>query len=511
MSTEIDFVIQRLESDLKKRGIKNEKQINNYIKEKKENNQLINGGDPINYDKIASTNTINQLENNFYQNMLQFKSEVKNYLDNINTKIFNIEKHLLKINLINDNYRDTNSRLTKVENDYKLFYNEFAKTNSICIENKKNVEYIKEVITEQSKENNILTKELKINMKNILNRQTFLEAKINENNNNNLNFEKKIIDKINNLYKEKEDILNTQSKNLISKIIENSNQYESKFELINNSISEIKSRIDNADNNINILNDIPNFKSLTNNINNQVLEINTKIEEISKFQKDIDENKNKINNLKNEIQEINSNIENINKFNNENQNIKSNLEEIKTNIKYIEKKVNIFDNNINDLDSDINENRKEIREIKKYMGNKGQNNIITIKEDFKKSNGIDNSYFNEELNKLKNDYTKKFNDIEELNNKKLKDINKYINDNFININKQIEEFNNDEIKINEENHQLMTKMSEKMIQNNKELNNIANFVYQKLEIINNNFKETNKYLIKVKELDKNIKDINNEN
>jgi chromosome segregation ATPase len=316
MSTEIDFVIQRLESDLKKRGIKNEKQINNYIKEKKENNQLINGGDPINYDKIASTNTINQLENNFYQNILQFKSEVKNYIDNINTKIFNIEKNLLKINLINDNYRDSNSRLAKVENDYKLFYNEFAKTNSICIENKKNVEYIKEVITEQSKENNILTKELKINMKNILNRQTFLDAKINENNNNNINFEKKIIDKINNLYKEKEDILNIQSKNLISKIIENSNQYESKFQLINNSISEIKSRIDNADNNINILNDIPNFKSLTNNINNQVLEINTKIEEISKFQKDIDENKNKINNLKNEIQEINSNIENIHKFNN---------------------------------------------------------------------------------------------------------------------------------------------------------------------------------------------------
>ena len=511
MSTEIDFVIQRLESDLKKRGIKNEKQINNYIKEKKENNQLINGGDPINYDKIASTNTINQLENNFYQNILQFKSEVKNYIDNINTRIFNIEKNLLKINLINDNYRDSNSRLAKVENDYKLFYNEFAKTNSICIENKKNVEYIKEVITEQSKENNILTKELKINMKNILNRQTFLDAKINENNNNNINFEKKIIDKINNLYKEKEDILNIQSKNLISKIIENSNQYESKFQLINNSISEIKSRIDNADNNINILNDIPNFKSLTNNINNQVLEINTKIEEISKFQKDIDENKNKINNLKNEIQEINSNIENIHKFNNENQNIKSELEEIKTNIKYIEKKVNIFDNNINDLDSDINENRKEIREIKKNMGNKAQNNIITIKEDFKKSNGIDNSYFNEELNKLKNDYSKKFKDIEELNNKKLKDINKYINDNFNNINKQIEEFNNDEIKINEENHQLMKKMSEKMIQNNRELNNIANFVYQKLEIINNNFKETNKYLIKVKELDKNIKDINNEN
>ena len=316
MSTEIDFVIQRLESDLKKRGIKNEKQINNYIKEKKENNQLINGGDPINYDKIASTNTINQLENNFYQNILQFKSEVKNYIDNINTRIFNIEKNLLKINLINDNYRDSNSRLAKVENDYKLFYNEFAKTNSICIENKKNVEYIKEVITEQSKENNILTKELKINMKNILNRQTFLDAKINENNNNNINFEKKIIDKINNLYKEKEDILNIQSKNLISKIIENSNQYESKFQLIYNSISEIKSRIDNADNNINILNDIPNFKSLTNNINNQVLEINTKIEEISKFQKDIDENKNKINNLKNEIQEINSNIENIHKFNN---------------------------------------------------------------------------------------------------------------------------------------------------------------------------------------------------
>ena len=511
MSTEIDFVIQRLESDLKKRGIKNEKQINNYIKEKKENNQLINGGDPINYDKIASTNTINQLENNFYQNILQFKSEVKNYIDNINTRIFNIEKNLLKINLINDNYRDSNSRLAKVENDYKLFYNEFAKTNSICIENKKNVEYIKEVITEQSKENNILTKELKINMKNILNRQTFLDAKINENNNNNINFEKKIIDKINNLYKEKEDILNIQSKNLISKIIENSNQYESKFQLIYNSISEIKSRIDNADNNINILNDIPNFKSLTNNINNQVLEINTKIEEISKFQKDIDENKNKINNLKNEIQEINSNIENIHKFNNENQNIKSELEEIKTNIKYIEKKVNIFDNNINDLDSDINENRKEIREIKKNMGNKAQNNIITIKEDFKKSNGIDNSYFNEELNKLKNDYSKKFKDIEELNNKKLKDINKYINDNFNNINKQIEEFNNDEIKINEENHQLMKKMSEKMIQNNRELNNIANFVYQKLEIINNNFKETNKYLIKVKELDKNIKDINNEN
>ena len=391
----MDFVIQRLESELKNRGIKKENDTNNfltnnYFENQKEKSKIINGGTSININNIFDKKMIQmkkQMENDFYQYMLQFKSEVKNTLDTINAKMFNIEQHLLKINIINDNYRDTNARLAKLENNYNLFYKEFLTTNSICIENKKNEDEIKVIINEQSEEKNKLANELKINMKNILNRQTFLETKINENININIDYEKKIRDKINDLYKTKEDNINILSNNLISKINEYSNQTDNKFESLNNYISEIKNRIDNADNNINLLNDIPNLQLLSSNMNNQVNEIKTKIGEISKFRDDLSEQKREINNLKNDIQTLNSNADNINKLNNENKNINNDLEEMKKNVKFIEKKLNILDNNFNVLDNDINENKNEIRQIKKEIGNKVDNNIIK-KEEIKKNKNL---------------------------------------------------------------------------------------------------------------------------
>ena len=524
MTDDLDCVIQRLESELKNKGIKppNYKN-NNYLQENKEKEKIFNGGNTVYQpnNNIRTNNykyEINEVKNDLYEYISQIKLDMKKAIDNLNSKIFYFEKELLKINIMNDNLRDNTVQLSQLENDYKLFYKEFLTINSISLGNKGNIENITEVIKGQMEENNKTINGLKLMVNNVINRQSIFEQKYKELYENSVNNENKIINKINELYKTKENDFNILSNNLFSKINDYSNQAENKFESINNIISDIKSRLDSADNNVNLLNDIPGIKAFTTNINEQVININSKIEEITKEQKDINNNNEDINNslliIKNDIKTLNNNIEDINKANDENKNINEDLNEIKKNFQYMEKKINNLDTNFNELDSNINDNKNEIRLIKKNMGNINQtNNFIPIEKAKPIGNTIDNKEFYEEINKLNKNIKENSTNIKDIQifySNKLKEIVNFFNDNLMKLDKKVEDFNQDQIGLIEENQQLTKYLGNKMIENDKEINNLVNDInsfYQKFEVINNNFKETNKYLLEIKKLDKIVKDL----
>ena len=118
--------------------------------------------------------------------------------------------------------------------------------------------------------------------------------------NNAINNEKKIIEKINALYKQKENNLSILSTNLFSRFNEYSKETEKKLEVLNNSINDIKKRLDSADNNINLLNDIPNLKEIAMNNNKEIESLKSKIETVSNGV-DIKNYKEEMENTKNNI------------------------------------------------------------------------------------------------------------------------------------------------------------------------------------------------------------------
>ncbi len=135
---------------------------------------------------------------------------------------------------------------------------------------------------------------------------------------------------------------------------------------------------------------------------------------------------------------------------------------------------------------------------------KSKNNIVSVNDDY---------VINDKLNKLNSiisENNKTINDLELFWKNKIKEQSKVYNENFHNINKRMEVFNNEEIKLNEENSKLMEIMSKKIIDNNDKIKNIIESdiktIFEKFDIINRNFKAINKYHSKINELDKIIKD-----
>ena len=110
------------------------------------------------------------------------------------------------------------------------------------------------------------------------------------------------------------------------------------------------------------------------------------------------------------------------------------------------------------------------------------------------------------LNNILSENNKTISDLEKYLKSKIKEQSKLYNENFHNINKKMETFNNEEIKLNEENSKLMGILGKKIIDNNDMIKNIIesdlNTIFEKFEIINRNFKEMNKYHNKINELDK---------
>jgi len=529
MSKNLDFSFNKIESlELKNGGYTpvktKDKKVNNYLEEK---NKLINfktinlrtNSNNKSPDYRHEVNRVKkQIENDLYQYILQLKTEMKKTIDNANKKANIYEKELLKINLMNNNLNNILFRLSKLENEYDIIKQDLQSTKSLELKNNESIKNTKQYIKEQFSNSHSIINELKENINFIKNQQLQFEEKSNIYFSSKVNDEI-IINKINDLFKEKENNINIMSNNLYKKFTDYSNQTENKFSSVNNSISEIKNKIEKDDNNINLLNEIPNIKSITSSIDSQINSINSRIEEISKEKEDM---KNNIISLRNDILTTNNGFKEINQLNNENKNIENKhieneVNEMKKNFNYLEKRINNLDENINNLNNNINDSKNEISQIKKNV------EIKTNKDFTKKESNINNNdnkeiytkEFNEKINDLKlklENKDKKFKDLEILFNSQIKEVSSSFNNNLDNLNKKIEEFNQEEVKLNIENHQLMKYISDKMIKNNKEVNDIVNdfnSIYSRLEIISKNFRETNKYFIKIKEIDKIVKDIIN--
>ena len=387
MSNNLDFVIKTLETELESIGIDNENSgkkpvINNYLNDLSGKQQIINGGTSMNMKELNINNLQKSqkflrnrneerqikeyIENCLYNMFMPLKTDLKSSLENINFKVVNLEKELLKINNLNENIRTLTSKFSKLENDYRLLSSNFNSIKSLSIQNKENLENLDKNIKTHIDKSNTNFFQLKDEMNNILNNQKLFQNKNNfaQVNNISSNNEKKIIEKINDLYKEKEKNISILSNNLFSKINDYSIQSDKKLEIIYNSINEIKQRLDNADNNVNLLNDLPSIKEITENNNKEIESIKSKMETISNAA-DIKNCKEEVENTKNDIQLIKTDIEEIIKLRNENKNLNIELNNMKKNTNLLEKKINTMEGNFFNLDTEINDNKKEIIQIKK--------------------------------------------------------------------------------------------------------------------------------------------------
>ena len=509
MSKNLDLIIKSLQTELQARGIQIENEtekpkINNSLNELNNNNLL--KSQSLIKNKNEERKIKDYIETCLYNTLMPLKVEIKSTLEKINFKMNNFENELLKINLMNDNIRTFNTKLSKIENDYNLLYKNFSMSNSLSVQNKENYENINTNIKTYMDDTNNEILKLKNEMNNITKNQKDIEKKYNfgEYNNNFINNEQKIIGRINDLYKEKENNLSILSTNLFTKVNDYSTQTDNKLEIIYNSINEIKQKLNNANNNINLLNDLPSIKEISMNNNKEIESLKSKIETISKAD-DIKTCKEDVENTKNDIQIIKTDIEEINKLKNQNINLNNEIQGMKNNMKLFEKKMTTMEGNFFNLDGVINDNKKEIIKIKKEkLDNKSKNNLASVNDDI---------LINERLNKLNNiiaENNKTITDFETFFKTKIKEQSKVYNENFHNINKRMETFNNEEIKINEENSKLIEIMSKKIMDNNDIIKKIMEsdikVIFDKFEIINRNFKSMNKYYTKINELDKIVKE-----
>ena len=509
MSKNLDLIIKSLQTELQARGIQIENEtekpkINNSLNELNNNNLL--KSQSLIKNKNEERKIKDYIETCLYNTLMPLKVEIKSTLEKINFKMNYFEKELLKINLMNDNIRTFNTKLSKIENDYNLLYKNLSMSNSLSVQNKENYENINTNIKTYMDDTNNEILKLKNEMNNITKNQKDIEKKYNfgEYNNNFINNEQKIIGRINDLYKEKENNLSILSTNLFTKVNDYSTQTDNKLEIIYNSINEIKQKLNNANNNVNLLNDLPSIKEISMNNNKEIESLKSKIETISKAD-DIKTCKEDVENTKNDIQIIKTDIEEINKLKNQNINLNNEIQGMKNNMKLFEKKMTTMEGNFFNLDGVINDNKKEIIKIKKEkLDNKSKNNLASVNDDI---------LINERLNKLNNiiaENNKTITDFETFFKTKIKEQSKVYNENFHNINKRMETFNNEEIKINEENSKLIEIMSKKIMDNNDIIKKIMEsdikVIFDKFEIINRNFKSMNKYYTKINELDKIVKE-----
>ena len=509
MSKNLDLIIKSLQTELQARGIQIENEtekpkINNSLNELNNNNLL--KSQSLIKNKNEERKIKDYIETCLYNTLMPLKVEIKSTLEKINFKMNNFENELLKINLMNDNIRTFNTKLSKIENDYNLLYKNFSMSNSLSVQNKENYENINTNIKTYMDDTNNEILKLKNEMNNITKNQKDIEKKYNfgEYNNNFINNEQKIIGRINDLYKEKENNLSILSTNLFTKVNDYSTQTDNKLEIIYNSINEIKQKLNNANNNVNLLNDLPSIKEISMNNNKEIESLKSKIETISKAD-DIKTCKEDVENTKNDIQIIKTDIEEINKLKNQNINLNNEIQGMKNNMKLFEKKMTTMEGNFFNLDGVINDNKKEIIKIKKEkLDNKSKNNLASVNDDI---------LINERLNKLNNiiaENNKTITDFETFFKTKIKEQSKVYNENFHNINKRMETFNNEEIKLNEENSKLIEIMSKKIMDNNDIIKKIMEsdikVIFDKFEIINRNFKSMNKYYTKINELDKIVKE-----
>ena len=255
MTSNLDIIIKSLQTELKSRGIDVENNLgntkyNNYLTDLTEKPKIINGGTAINTKHLVGNNLqksqpflINKndglqikeyIEISIYNMISPLKTDLKSSLEDINFKMNNLEKELLKINLMNENIRNFSSKLSKMENDYNLLYKNVVSLNSLSSKTQTNFETLDSNFKTYTNDANKNIYQLKDEMSKVSNNQKIFDSKYNFEiyNTNTINREKKIIDKINKLYKEKEKNMSILTNNLYSKINAYSTESNKKIELL---------------------------------------------------------------------------------------------------------------------------------------------------------------------------------------------------------------------------------------------------------------------------------------
>ena len=174
MSTNLDLIIKSLQTELQSRGIQIENEtekpkINNSLNELNNNNLL--KSQSLIKNKNEERKIKDYIETCLYNTLMPLKVEIKSTLEKINFKMNNFEKELLKINLMNDNIRTFNTKLSKIENDYNLLYKNFSMSNSLSVQNKENYENINTNIKTYMDDTNNEILKLKNEMNNITKNQ----------------------------------------------------------------------------------------------------------------------------------------------------------------------------------------------------------------------------------------------------------------------------------------------------------------------------------------------------
>ena len=572
MSTELNHILNKLDSQLKSRGIYLDQQSKLKNIQISENpyydpDNISNGAEfkeiPLNnqnnINNLHSTLDYNKLkkiiQNEVINYVNEIKSEMRMSLNSINTKIDFIEKEIPKINFMNEQIRNNTSNLSKLENDNILISEEIKSTNSLLILNNR------ELISNKQETNNKL-KQISDNLEQLSNKINEISNNhnFNEIKNNNNNFSNEIQMKINSQFgkfsEEEEAKLEILRQNLFQKINDNLDQQENEFNEMKKNIIELQNNMKminlqpnnnnvvvNVGNNDELLNKIPEIKNMINNFENKLNEINNKIETIK--EQPIQENNNKndniyndvianYNNMKIEIESLNetynqnhkklkSDIQNLNESINKLKENENKKEIINENNKIDEE--NIPNNEVNNIRNNIKYLEKKINALENNFKNLDDNINDNLAEVRQLKNKIGNTNTNININnnycKLK-DLEKVSNEIRDLNNKintlekdfngKISETNKTYNNTINNINMQNDLFKQEEIKLNEENQQFINFISEKMICNNKDIEKALNqceYIYKKLAVINKNFKQTNIYLNKIQKLEDKLNEIEN--
>ena len=201
MSSDLDLVIKRLESELNNRNLKGPK---NYVKQEMKNNLEENNGKESNidalkiplksniiYNKNIFQNEINQMkkqiEDDLFQYIFKLKSEMKKSLDEINIKMNIFKEELLKINIMNDNLRNTTGKLSELENNFNLHKKEYQLTSAMTIQNNENYEIININLKEKYEQNDKMINSLENYVKNLINQQKIFEEKYNDYYSKNIN------------------------------------------------------------------------------------------------------------------------------------------------------------------------------------------------------------------------------------------------------------------------------------------------------------------------------------
>ena len=200
MTSNLDMIIKSLQTELKSRGIDVENNLgntkyNNYLTDLTEKPKIINGGTAINTKHLVGNNLQNSqpflinknddlqikeyIEISIYNMITPLKTDLKSSLEDINFKMNNLEKELLKINLMNENIRNFSSKLSKMENDYNLLYKNVVSLNSLSSKTQTNFETLDSNFKTYTNDANKNIYQLKDEMSKVSNNQKTFDTKYN--------------------------------------------------------------------------------------------------------------------------------------------------------------------------------------------------------------------------------------------------------------------------------------------------------------------------------------------